>query len=419
MQDDETQLPSGLSAQPEYTEGVGDIAPYGDGLGGGCCTPECYPYECGPCDSCYAGGYGSFNPWHPCLQNRLWVRGEYLLWWTKGSHLPSLVTTSTEGTEPSEAGVLGEADTSILFGNGTVGTGTNSGGRVSFGYWFDPCQCAGIEASYLGLGEETTRFSATSASTPIIARPYYDTQLGAQSAMLAAHPDFLDGTVSCSLTSQFQAVEVLWRRNVHRQEWSRMDLLVGWRFARLNESLRIDQYSEWTESQGPVVAGTTKSLYDLFDVENRFNGAELGIAYRRHVGRWSLEALMKLGLGCTHSRVLIDGMTTTAVPNGGSSTFSGDLLAQETNIGQYSRNQFAVLPELGVTLSYAVTSRLRASFGYTFLYWSQVARPAEQLDTNVSQLPPETPTGSHQPAFDFVMSDFWAQGMNFGLEYRF
>ena len=128
---------------------------------------------------------------------------------------------------------------------------------------------------------------------------------------------------------------------------------------------------------------------------------------------------MKIGLGRTNSRVIIDGRTTTTVPGQGSSTFVGDLLAQETNIGQYSKSQFAVVPELGVTLGYDLTCRLRATFGYTFLYWSQVARPANQLDTNASQLPPETPTSSHQPAFAFNMSDYWAQGMNFGLEYRF
>ncbi len=375
-----------------------------------CCSAECYSQRCGPCRPCYSP-----------LQNRLWVRGEYLLWWTQGSNLPPLVTTSPAGTDPSVAGVLGQSTTSILFGGNMVNTDANSGWRVTLGYWFDGCQCTGIEAGYLGFGQETTRFSASSTETPILARPFYDTQFqgGAQSAMLAAHPDFLDGSVSCSVTSQLQAVDVLLRRNVFRRETDGMDFLIGWRFARLDESLRVDQFSQWTQSQGPIIVGTTRSLYDLFDAENQFNGAQLGIAYREQVGRWSLESVLKLGLGCTHSRVNIDGMTTTTVPGGGTTSFAGDLLAQETNIGQYSANHFAIVPELSVTLGYDLTCQLRATFGYTFLYWSQVARPANQLDTNASQLPPETPTGSRQPAFTFNMSDYWAQGLNFGLEYRF
>ena len=374
---------------------------------GGCGLAPSYPYVC-PC-----------SPYYVSLHNRLSVRGDYLLWWTESSTLPPLVTTSPAGTDPRDAGVLGQPGTRVLFGDDTVNTGASSGWRLSLDYWFDACQCTGIEASYLGLGEETTHFSASSLSTPILARPFFDLQLGAQSAMLAAHPDFLRGTLSCDLASRLRAVEVVLRRNVFQRDCRRMDFVVGWRYARLDESLRIDQFSEWTQSQGPIVVGTTKKSYDLFDARNQFNGAELGFVYREHVGRWSLEALMKLGLGSTHSRVNIDGMTTTTVPGGGSDTFAGDLLAQETNIGQYSRNQFAVLPEIGVTLSYALTCRWRASFGYTLFYWSRVARPANQLDMDASQLPPEEPTGSHEPAFEFTMSDYWAQGMNFGLEYRF
>ena len=63
-----------------------------------------------------------------------------------------------------------------------------------------------------------------------------------------------------------------------------MDFLIGWRFAQMDENLRIDQFSQWTQSQGPVVVGATKSLYDLFDAQNQFNG-ELGFVYREYVGR--------------------------------------------------------------------------------------------------------------------------------------
>jgi hypothetical protein len=317
------------------------------------------------------------------------------------------------------AGVLGQPGTSVLFGDSTVNSDAHSGGRITLDYWFAPCHCVGIEASYLGIGRETTSFSATSLDTPIIARPYFDTQAGAQAAMLVAHPDFLNGSINVEATTELQAVEVLLRRNLFRQSGDRIDFLLGWRFARLDESLEVNQFSEWTQPQGLTPAGTTKSLFDRFDTENQFNGVELGLVYQEHVGRWSLEMLMKLGLGNTHSRVSINGMTTTTVPDVGTTAFTGGLLAQQTNIGQYGQNQFTVIPELGVTLGCDLTCRLRATVGYTFLYWNRVARPANQIDTSVSQLPPEDPTGAKRPAFAFSTSDFWAQGMNFGLEYCF
>jgi hypothetical protein len=320
------------------------------------------------------------------------------------------------GTLPNVAGVLGQPGTSILFGDQTANTGAHSGGRATLGYWFERCPCLGIEASYLGLGRETTSFSAASADTPIIARPYFDTATGAQTALLVAHPDLLRGSINVDVTTEFQAVEVLLRRNLFRRRCDKMDFLVGWRYAQLDESLRVDQFSEWTAT---LLAGTKKSLFDQFDADNQFNGAELGVVYQEHLGRWSLEMLMKLGLGNTHSRVVIDGMTTTTARNGNTTTAVGGLLAQQTNIGTYEQNQFAVIPEVGVTLGYDLTCRLRATFGYTFLYWSRVARSADQLDLNASQLPPDPPSGTRQPAFAFSMNDFWAQGMNFGLEYRF
>jgi len=397
--------------RPYYLEKASDGEACAWSCVGETCTTEGYPrrgvVSCCPCD----------RPLH----NRLWVRGEYLLWWTQGSHLPPLATTSPVGTEPNVSGVLGQPGTSILFGGGMVNTDVNSGWRVALGYWLDDCQDTGFEASYLGFGQESARFFASSSETPILARPYYDTdpRYQGQSAMLAAHPDLMEGSLSCRVTSQLQAVDVLLRRNLYQRDCNRMDFFLGWRFARLDEGLRVDQFSRWTHQQGPIEVGTTKSLYYLFDAQNQFNGADLGVAYRERMGRWSFEALMKLGLGCTHSRVNIDGRTTTTAPGQKAESIPGDLLAQETNIDSYSANHFAVVPELGVTLGYDLTCQLRATFGYTFLYWSQVARPANQLDTNASQLPPETPTGSREPAFTFNMSDYWAQGMNFGLEYRF
>src|SRR5262245_32394939 len=46
------------------------------------------------------------NPCSACALSRFWVSGEYLLWWTRGVHLPALVTTSPQGTPASDAGVL-------------------------------------------------------------------------------------------------------------------------------------------------------------------------------------------------------------------------------------------------------------------------------------------------------------------------
>ena len=57
------------------------------------------------------------------IQNRVWFRGEYLLWATKGACTPPLLTTSTPNTPEGQAGVLGQPHTEILLGNQKMNRG--------------------------------------------------------------------------------------------------------------------------------------------------------------------------------------------------------------------------------------------------------------------------------------------------------
>jgi len=380
-------------------------------------------------------GYGwqcpaPVEPCRPCRRyrpppGRWWFNGQYLLWWTEGSRIPPLVTTSPQGTPQADAGVLGRPGTRILFGNTSINTDSRSGGRFRLGYWLNCGNNVGVEASYLGLGTETTRYRASSSGNPILARPFFDITAPAEDSHLIAYPDLVEGSVAVDATTDFQMAGVSLRRSFLQQYCSgidgfggrgyRIDFLVGYRFGRLDDDLRI---SESLVTAGP----TTIDLYDLFDASNQFHGAELGVVAKIRRYRWSLELLMKLALGNSRSRVFIDGSTTTTADAGPPATADGGLLALTTNMGRYTQNEFAVIPELGVTLGYDITPRLRATFGYTFVYWSRVARAGDQIsrDLNPSYFPNDgPPSGPARPEFSFATTDFWAQGMNFGFEYRF
>jgi len=367
----------------------------------------------GPCGDRYAGYCSPLPP------DRVSARAEYLLWWSSSYRVPAMVTTSLAGTPPATAGVLGLPNTSVLFGGGHIGSDVHSGGRLTLDYWLDHYRLSGIEATYLGVARDTTRFAATSDDWPILARPYFDVTGGVEAAMLVAHPDFLTGSISATSSTEFQSVEVLFRRALVRGYINGIDFVVGWRFARLDESLLVMHSSRWSRAQGSIVVGTTKDVVDLLNTTSQFHGAELGLVYSERYGPWSLDLLAKLGLGNTRSEVFIDGQTITVVPGFGEAPFIGGLLAQQTNMGRESQNNFTVIPEAGVTLGYNVTYRLRLTFGYTFIYWNKVARPDGQIDRGVSQLPPEAPAGAQRPGFSLRTSDYWAQGMNFGLDYRF
>jgi hypothetical protein len=82
-----------------------------------------------------------------------------------------------------------------------------------------------------------------------------------------------------------------------------------------------------------------------------------------------------------------------------------------------------VMPELGLTLGYDFTARLRGTIGYSFIYWSKVQRAGEQVDLllNPNLFPPQKTTGNlvGQPAYHGVNNDYWTQGLNFGFQYSF
>jgi hypothetical protein len=54
------------------------------------------------------------------------------------------------------------------------------------------------------------------------------------------------------------------------------------------------------------------------------------------------------------------------------------------------------------------------------MYWSRVARPGEQIDTdvNLSQLAPSGLVGLPRPSFPDAITDYWAQGLTAGIAYR-
>jgi hypothetical protein len=101
---------------------------------------------------------------------RLWGRSEYLLWWTRGSNLPVLVTTSQAGTPPGDSGILGRTSTSVLFGDNVVMTDARSGGRFTIGYLFNDCESIGVEGNYLFLGRAASHYQADNTTIPILAR---------------------------------------------------------------------------------------------------------------------------------------------------------------------------------------------------------------------------------------------------------
>ncbi len=371
------------------------------------------------------GNDSDFGDYCPCLHenisDRFWFRGEALLWWVRGGETPPLLTTSPAGAPVVDAGVLGKPGTTVLFGDQELNTDLHAGSRMSFGLWLDRCEESGVEFSYMILGENTQTFGTTSNSVPILARPYFNVNpaVAAESSQLIAYPNRLIGAFNVNSTENFQGAEVLWRRAIVNNCGRRFDFLAGYRFQSLTDGLTITDSATASGAGAGVPAGTTINVTDLFHTRNEFNGGELGLAAQWQRNCWSLETRLKLGIGDTSTQVLING-STTVVSNGASATSKGGLLALPGNIGKFDSDQASLLPELDCNLGYDLTPRLRATVGYTLLYWTRVARPGDQIDLNVdSREFARAIRVAGEPESTFHTTDFWAQGLNLGLEYRF
>jgi len=340
----------------------------------------------------------------------------------KESPVPPLVTTSPPGTPRELAGVGGAPGTAILFDGD--GSPERSGGRFTIGFWFDCEHLIGLESTTFFIGERSMTFRDASSGVPILARPFFNVVSGMQASELVAYPGVLAGGVAVSSENQLWGTELNLRSSLWRGCFWHLDGLAGVRFLGFDEKLGIAEGLIVPAGAGSP-AGPTIVVQDSFGTHNLFVGGQVGLEAGIQRGRWSLDVLGKVALGSTHEDLNINGSTLFAVPGLPVSVQPGGLYALPSNISHSSRNRFAVVPEAGVTVGVQLTRYLRAVVGYTFLYNSAVLRPGNQIDRglNVSQLPSQvglgTLVGPARPTLVVHGSDFWAQGLSFGLELRY
>ncbi|MGL6073383.1 MAG: BBP7 family outer membrane beta-barrel protein [Fimbriiglobus sp.] len=195
----------------------------------------------------------------------------------------------------------------------------------------------------------------------------------------------------------------------------RFDMLAGYRYVHVGDYLDIWQTAPTNVANVltqnfPQLAGFNSVIgVDTFRSRNNFHGGQFGFsAVYEPYDYVSLELTTKFGFGVTQSVNTVSGNIAT-VP-GGQSLATG-VLANASNIGRYTRQDFAFAPEINSAISYAVTDALRLTVGYNFLYLSKTVRAPEQIDLGIL-----TTTGN---PFRNITSDFWMQGLMLGMEVRY
>jgi len=360
----------------------------------------------GNCQGCASGCCPSHQ--RSCQR---WLQFDYLLGWRKGQRVPELVTTSIAGTPDSQAGILGLASTSIVLGNEQLQDGARPGGRIDFGRWLVNGETA-IGGRFYALSDSGTSHLFDGSTHDILARPYFDINSAVDTASLVHYASGGLATGSIEVNS---SASLLGSDFYLRQAWCQIrgacvDLVTGYQFTRIDESLDIQSNSTQITQSGTA----TLELHDQFETRNSFHGGQLGLISEAEGACWSFSLLAKVGLGNTHQVVNVRGNRVITVPGGSSSTEPRGLLAQDSNSGTHTNNQFTVVPELNLRYTQHLTECVDISIGYTYIYWSHVVQPGDQVSLNID----DNPTGT-QPVVNMVNDDYWMQSLNFGITWWF
>jgi hypothetical protein len=363
-----------------------------------------------------------------------WVSGEGLVFWSKSAPLPPTLTTFVPGSPSAVTGFGGALNVpgTIVLSPSNLNYDPSAGARFTAGHWLDPAHVWAVDVEGFFLGNQGARFSTASDGGLALRVPFTNVPPGTgfppgSSSFVLADGGFAAGSQVVSATLQLWGTEGNVFYHLGQRGPVDITLLGGFRYLDLREGLTI--VSNETLLAGTFGAPGSFTATDGFSTRNQFFGAQIGAKAQAQMGRFDGLVLAKVALGDNYETVGISGSSISSGFGGqfpaGGAMFPGGIFAQDSNIGQQSRNQFAAVPEVQAQVGYLLPFGVRAFVGYDLIYMSNVVRPGNQIDTtlNLSGAAGITPgavfSGAARPAATFNNSSFWVQGINFGANFRF
>lgn len=363
---------------------------------------------------------GAFNGNHHEPVKQVWTNAEYLLWWTKSQSLPPLIATAPAQFANTD---IPPGQLTTIFGDTHLDNQAYSGARFSGGYLFDDEGSLGVDANYFFTETKSKRFIGGSTGDPLLGPTFFDLGNNKQTIVKDADPGRFMGVVGVEIPSRFWGTEINLSARVQPVFSDHLRLFVGFRYFELSEAItRVDTATGVGNLTGDLITGL-----DHFGTRNQFFGGQVGFAAHSHMGEsWTLDVVGKFAMGGVRQLVNIDGASTFVQPGQPILIGNGNLLALGTNSGHVRQAKFAIMPELTANVGYQITSRWNAFMGYNLLYIDKVVRPASQIDqgVNTTQITflagsPGVLSGTPRPAPLLHNDSFWAQGMNFGLQFSY
>lgn len=350
------------------------------------------------------------------------------MWWTKDAPVPTpMVTAATNLADPN-SGQLNSPNTAVLLGGQSYNTAARAGGRFTLGAWLDANALLGIEGTYLFLTPQTVVHGAASSGTPPIGLPFFDVTTGTEGFAVLSFPGVRTGSAVLSLTNRLQSGEINGLARLVGPDRLNVLGLAGFRYLNFDEDLNFGFTA--FDNAAAFLPGARFTGFDRFNANNNFFGGQLGLRGLLQMGNWFVSATGKCAFGEVAQTATVSGAFLTFAPTAPFApiTFAapGGFYALPTNIGRHTHSAFTVVPEGNVNAGYAVTANLRLFAGYSFLYVANVERPGTAIQHAINPTvspgfagPGGTLIGPAAPTYVFTRSDFWAQGLNFGVQLRY
>lgn len=371
----------------------------------------------------YVGSYGAAPRGHSGFKSGAssssdgWFESETLLWWPKSVAGGPLVVGGNNQTVRPATPLAGGPDNPI--GNELL-----IGMRLNMGVWTDCNQNFGIGARGWGILTDGTTKTYTNGgnSTGI---PFFNTSIGpgtpSQDVLLvnvraAGNNGANTGTIQIRNDLDLVAGELYGRALLIRDGKSRVDLLGGYTFTRLDSELGIR--SQITDGiTNAILNGTVTTTQDTFSTKNEFHGGHIGLLNEVSKGRFTFSALGKVALGNVRQTSSVSGSFTQVTPGQPVFNQAIGLFAQNSNIRTITRDQFTFLPEAGAKMKYQL-GRAELGIGYTMLLLPSVAMAGSQVDRNVD-FNPANPAVPNAPASRIVSDTFFLHGLDLGMTFKF
>ncbi|WP_161604334.1 BBP7 family outer membrane beta-barrel protein [Roseiconus nitratireducens] len=390
---------------------LGEVAGYGAFDGGfdvGCDASGC---DAMGCDGGCTTGRVDCDRWFGTV--------ELLLMWRSGDRLPALVTTTTDADPDAEtAGRLDDAGTVVLAGRESVFKDLRAGGRFTLGTWLDAYKDRSLVARGWFAGQESHAFSANQDSSSVLTRPFLNVTDGvtpAQDTQIIAFPDRATGAIQIQGDSDVYGADLSIRQLWAKPFGGTIDLLYGYQYMGMDESLSISSRSISIDDDFAPV-GAVIAVRDAFDIENDFHGGQLGVATHYREGCWSFSSLAKIGFGSIQRKATRTGNTLTSI-DGNNATNPNGLLVRSTNDGTIDDDTFGWVPELDFTLGWQRYPAFDVTVGYHVIAMTDALQVSGAIDPSLAVNLADPPTGAARPSPQFRYDTFYVQGIHFGLSY--